>query len=68
MSTYEWQYSKEELQNVMDRVSAIGTGSTVMYPNTKAVYDADQSTLNDAKAYTDTAIANAITTALNTPV
>lgn len=68
LSTYEWQYSKEELQNVMDRVSAIGTGSTVMYPNTKAVYDADQSTLNDAKAYTDTAIANAITTALNTPV
>lgn len=68
LSTYEWQYSKEELQNVMDRVSSIGTGSTVMYPNTKAVYDADQSTLNDAKAYTDTAIANAITTALNTPV
>ena len=68
LSTYEWQYTKVELQNVMDRVSAIGTGSTVMYPNTKAVYDADQSTLNDAKSYTDTAIANAITTALNTPV
>ena len=68
LSTYEWQYSKDELQNVMDRVSSIGTGSTVMYPNTKAVYDADQATLNNAKAYTDTAIANAITTALNTPV
>lgn len=68
LSTYEWQYTKVELQNVADRVSAIGTGSTVMYPNTKAVYDADQSTLNNAKAYTDTAIANAITTTLNTPV
>ena len=68
LSTYEWQYTKVELQNVMDRVSSIGTGSTVMYPNTKAVYDADQSTLNEAKSYTDTAIANAITTALNTPV
>lgn len=53
LSTYEWQYSKDELQNVMDRVSAIGTGSTVMYPNTKAVYDADQSTLAAAKAYAD---------------
>lgn len=68
LSTYEWQYTKVELQNVADRVSEIGTGSTVMYPNTKAVYDADQSTLEAAKAYADTAIANAITTALNTPV
>ena len=53
LSTYEWQYTKVELQNVADRVSAIGTGSTVMYPNTKAVYDADQSTLTAAKAYAD---------------
>lgn len=53
LSTYEWQYTKVELQNVADRVSAIGTGSTVMYPNTKAVYDADQATLNNAKAYAD---------------
>ena len=53
LATYEWQYTKVELQNAADRVSAIGTGSTVMYPNTKAVYDADQATLTAAKAYAD---------------
>lgn len=68
LATYEWQYSKVELQNVADRTSMIGTGDTIKYPNTKAVYDADQATLTAAKSYADTAIANAITTALNTPV
>ncbi len=68
LATYEWQYSKVELQNVADKTSMIGTGDTISYPNTKAVYDADQATLTAAKSYADTAIANAITTALNTPV
>lgn len=53
LATYEWQYSKVELQNVADRTSVIGTGNTVLYPNTKAVYDADQATLTAAKAYAD---------------
>lgn len=53
LATYEWQYSKVELQNVADRTSVIGTGNTVLYPNTKAVYDADQATLTAAKSYAD---------------
>ncbi len=53
LATYEWQYSKVELQNVADKTSMIGTGDTISYPNTKAVYDADQATLTAAKSYAD---------------
>ena len=56
----------ENPKNKTDVLNVQSTDS--QYPTAKATYDADQSTLNDAKAYTDTAIANAITTALNTPV
>ncbi len=53
LATYEWQYSKVELQNVADKTSMIGTGDTISYPNTKAVYDADKATLTAAKSYAD---------------
>lgn len=52
--------------NKTDTLSSSST--TTQYPSAKAAYDSDQATLTAAKSYADTAIANAITTALNTPV
>lgn len=42
--------------------------SDLYYPTAKAAYTYGQTVLTEAKSYADTAIANAITTALNTPV
>lgn len=56
----------ENLKNRTDVLNAQSTDN--QYPTAKATYDADQATLTAANNYTDTAIANAITTALNTPV
>lgn len=56
----------ENLKNKTDVLNAQSTDT--QYPTAKATYDADQATLTAANNYTDTAIANAITTALNTPV
>lgn len=56
----------ESLKNKTDVLNAQSTDT--QYPTAKATYDADQATLTAANNYTDTAIANAITTALNTPV
>lgn len=56
-------------QTTTQRTTALSSSSTDnQYPSAKATYDADQVTLTAANNYTDTAIANAITTALNTPV
>lgn len=56
----------ESLKNKTEVLNAQSTDN--QYPTAKATYDADQATLTAANNYTDTAIANAITTALNTPV
>ena len=56
-------------ENPKNRTDVLNAQSTnKQYPTAKATYDADQATLTAANNYTDTAIANAITTALNTPV
>lgn len=56
----------ESLKNKTDVLNEQSTDN--QYPTAKATYDADQATLMAANNHTDTAIANAITTALNTPV
>ena len=56
----------ESLKNKTDVLNEQSTDN--QYPTAKATYDADQATLTAANNYTDTAIANAITTTLNTPV
>lgn len=56
----------ENTKNKTDVLNAQSTDN--QYPTAKATYDADQATLTAANNYTNTAIANAITTALNTPV
>lgn len=56
----------ENLKNKTDVLNAQSTDE--QYPTAKATYAANQATLTSAKSYTDTAIKNAITTALNTPV
>lgn len=56
----------ESLKNRTDVLNAQSTDN--QYPTAKATYDADQATLTAANNHTDTAIANAITTTLNTPV
>ena len=56
-------------EDTQNKVTSISSSSTdTQYPSAKATYDADQATLTAANSYTDTAIANAITTTLNTPV
>lgn len=51
------------------KTNTLSSSSTnTQYPNAKATYDYGQTVLTEAKSYADTAIANAITTALNTPV
>ena len=56
-------------QTTTQKTTALSSSSTDnQYPTAKATYDADQATLTAANNYTDTAIANAITTTLNTPV
>ena len=64
-----WTFGSYSIETTSNKTESLSASSTnTQYPSAKATYDADQATLNDAKAYTDTAIANAITTTLNTPV
>lgn len=64
-----WTFGSYSIETTSNKTESLSASSTnTQYPSAKATYDADQSTLAAAKAYADTAIANAITTALNTPV
>ena len=56
----------ERTENKVTEIKASSTDEE--YPSAAATYTYGQSVLTNAKSYTDTAIANAITTALNTPV
>lgn len=68
-SDYSWSVQVITLENTANRVMEIKASSAdEEYPSAAATYTYGQTVLNDAKSYTDTAIANAITTALNTPV
>lgn len=68
-SDYSWSVQVITLENTANRVTEINASSAdEEYPSAAATYTYGQTVLTDAKAYADTAIANAITTALNTPV
>ena len=69
LSDHTWGLQVITLENTANRVAEIKASSAdEEYPSAAATYTYGQTVLNDAKSYTDTAIANAITTALNTPV
>ncbi len=69
LSDHTWGLQVITLENTANRVAEIKASSAdEEYPSAAATYTYGQTVLTDAKAYTDTAIANAITTALNTPV
>jgi hypothetical protein len=64
-----WTKTETTYQSTSKLTTTLSSSSTnTQYPSAKATYDADQATLTAAKSYADTAITNAITTALNTPV
>lgn len=68
-TTYAWSYAITTFENKANKTNTLSSSSTnTQYPNAKATYDYGQTVLTEAKSYADTAIANAITTALNTPV
>lgn len=68
-SDYSWSVQIITLENTANRVTEIKASSAdEEYPSAAATYTYGQTVLTDAKSYTNTAIANAITTALNTPV
>ena len=68
-SDYSWSVQIITLENAANRVTEIKASSAdEEYPSAAAAYTYGQTVLTNAKSYTDTAIANAITTALNTPV
>lgn len=69
LSDYTWGLQVITLENTANRVTEIKASSAdEEYPSAAATYTYGQTVLNDAKSYANTAIANAITTALNTPV
>lgn len=69
LSDHTWGLQVITLENTANRVTEIKASSAdEEYPSAAATYTYGQTVLNDAKSYTNTAIANAITTALNTPV
>lgn len=69
LSDHTWGLQVITLENTANRVTEIKDSSAdEEYPSAAATYTYGQTVLNDAKSYTNTAIANAITTALNTPV
>lgn len=69
LSDHTWGLQVIALENTANRVTEINASSAdEEYPSAAATYTYGQTVLNDAKSYTNTAIANAITTALNTPV
>lgn len=68
-SHLSWTSFYQSAQILSYKITKIGSTSTdSQYPSGKAAYTYGQTVLTEAKSYTDTAIANAITTALNTPV
>lgn len=68
-SHLSWTSFYQSAQMISYKITKIGSTSTdSQYPSGKAAYTYGQTVLTEAKSYTDTAIANAITTALNTPV
>lgn len=68
-STGAWTFGSLILENDSNKTTTLNASSTdTQYPSAKATYAYGQTVLTDAKSYADTAIANAITTALNTPV
>ena len=69
LSDHTWGLQVITLENTANRVTEIKASSAdEEYPSAAAAYTYGQTVLTAAKAYADTAIANAITTALNTPV
>lgn len=69
LSDHTWGLQVITLENTANRVAEIKASSVdEEYPSAAAAYTYGQTVLTAAKSYTDTAIANAITTALNTPV
>lgn len=68
-SHLSWTSFYQGAQNISYKITKIDLTSTdSQYPSGKAAYTYGQTVLTEAKSYTDTAIASAITTALNTPV
>lgn len=66
---HTWGLQVITLENTANRVTEIKASSAnEEYPSAAATYTYGQTVLAAAKSYTDTAIANAITTTLNTPV
>lgn len=69
LSDRTWTIEEAVAEDKSNKTTTLSASSTDnQYPTAKATYAADQATLTTAKNYTDTAIANAITTTLNTPV
>lgn len=68
-NAYDGYIFTGEFQKTTYKKTSLSASSTdIQYPSAKAAYTYGQTILTEAKSYTDTAIANAITTALNTPV
>ena len=68
-NAYDGYIFTGEFQKTTYKKTSLSASSTdTQYPSAKAAYTYGQTVLTEAKSYTDTAIANAITTALNTPV
>lgn len=64
-----WTFGSYVIETTSNKTTTLSASSTnTQYPSAAATYTYGQTVLTDAKAYADTAIANAITTALNTPV
>lgn len=64
-----WTFYSETVELTSNKTTSLSASSTnTQYPSAAATYTYGQTVLTTAKSYTDTAIANAITTALNTPV
>ena len=68
-NAYDGYIFNSAFQKTTYKKTSISASSTdAQYPSAKAAYTYGQTVLTEAKSYTDTAIANAITTTLNTPV
>lgn len=64
-----WTFGSYSIETTSNKTTSLSASSTnTQYPSAAATYTYGQTVLTNAKSYTDTAIANAITTALNTPV
>lgn len=69
LSDHTWGLQVITLENTANRVAEIKASSAdEEYPSAAATYTYGQTVLTAAKSYANTAIANAITTVLNTPV